>query len=100
MKIEPQTQVCKCCGRELPLSEFRQSRLGLLRTCKECISKHQSRARLDKKIAKMKGEELENAKKARLSDFTPRELMAELKRRGYDGTLTYTEVKSINISKL
>lgn len=96
MKIEPQTQVCKCSGRELPLSEYRQSRLGLLRTCKECISKHQSRARLDKKIAKMKGEELENAKKARLSDFTPRELMAELKRRGYEFTMEFTETHVIN----
>lgn len=42
--------------------------------------------------------QLEEARKARLSEFTPRELMQELASRGYEGTLRYTQVQEIDIS--
>jgi hypothetical protein len=35
-----------------------------------------------------------------LADFSPRELMAELKRRGYEGKLVYTETHTIDLSAL
>ena len=35
-----------------------------------------------------------------LEDFTPRQLMEELKRRGYTGKLQYVEVKNIDLNKL
>lgn len=35
-----------------------------------------------------------------LKDYTPRELMVELARRGYEGVLTYTERKTIDITRL
>ena len=35
-----------------------------------------------------------------LKDYTPRELMLELSRRGYEGVLTYTERKTIDITRL
>jgi hypothetical protein len=35
-----------------------------------------------------------------LEDFTPRQLMEELKRRGYTGRLQYVEVKDIDLDKL
>ena len=35
-----------------------------------------------------------------LADFTPRELMAELKRRGYEGKITYVETHTIDLSTL
>jgi hypothetical protein len=35
-----------------------------------------------------------------LEDFTPRQLMEELKRRGYTGKLQYVEVKNIDLDKL
>lgn len=35
-----------------------------------------------------------------LKDYTPRELMLELKRRGYEGTLSYTERKTIDIGRM
>lgn len=35
-----------------------------------------------------------------LKDYTPRELMLELKRRGYEGVLTFTEHKTIDIARL
>lgn len=100
IKLNPQTQICKCCGKELPLSAYRSGRLGLLKTCKECVRNHQIQSKLDKKIARIQDNEVENAKKARLADFTPRELMAELKRRGYEFTMTYTEVHTIKSDSL
>jgi len=36
----------------------------------------------------------------RLSEFTPRELMLELKRRGYEGELAFVEVHKIDLSCL
>ena len=35
-----------------------------------------------------------------LQEFTSRELILELKRRGYEGKLQYVEVHNIDISKL
>ena len=35
-----------------------------------------------------------------LQEFTPRELILELKRRGYKGELQYVEVHNIDINKL
>lgn len=43
-------------------------------------------------------ENILRAKKMRLSEFTPRELMEELVRRGYKGKLSYTEVHEIDLS--
>lgn len=91
-----QTQKCRSCGRELPLSEYRPSRLGLLKTCNECMCKHQKEAKLSKKLSRLKEDEVEKARVMRLSDFTPRELMCELKRRGYEFKMEYTEVHVIN----
>lgn len=68
-----ETKVCKCCGRELPISEFRTTKIGRLNTCNEYITSHQIQAKADKKMKKMAGDELEKAKRARLSDFTIRE---------------------------
>jgi hypothetical protein len=35
-----------------------------------------------------------------LADFSPRELTEELKRRGYEGKLTYVETHTIDLSAL
>lgn len=43
-------------------------------------------------------ENILRAKKMRLSEFTPRELMEEPVRRGYKGKLSYTEVHEIDLS--
>ena len=95
-EMKEQTQVCKCCGKELPLAMFGVSRLGRLKTCRDCTRKHQVQAKLNKKLSKFQGDEVEKARKMRLADFTPRELMSELKRRGYEFTMKYTETHIIN----
>lgn len=95
-----ETKKCKCCGRELPVSEFGRSPLGVYNTCKECVRKNQMGARADKKKARQMEKDVEEARLLRLSDFSPRELMAELKRRGYKGKITYVETHTIDISAL
>lgn len=88
---ETTTKVCRSCGRELPLSALNlhnKSEDGHCSECKEC-----SRRRSRKAIAK-------NAKSNPLAQFTARELMVELKKRGYEGTLEYVQVHKINILEL
>lgn len=91
-----ETKVCKNCGKELPVTEFnkigkRGGGVNILSTCKTCMSDKQ-RAGKSKRIEEAR----ESAKKMRLADFTPRELMQELKRRGYEFEMTYTEVRRIS----
>lgn len=91
-----ETKTCRCCGRELPITEFRTTTLGRMNTCRECVRNNQIKAKTDKKIAKNAEKDVENARSLRLNDFTPMELMAELKRRGYEFTMKYTEVHVVN----
>lgn len=112
-----ETKVCKKCGRELPLSDFytnSKAKDGLATYCKECsnaISVEYARKRRERKKAEAEeNERVEFEKKYKiytnreLAKFTPRELMLELKARGYTGDLLYQEVKvtehRINLSKL
>ena len=92
-----ETKKCKCCGRELPLSEFHKTGFGVTNTCKECVVKKQKEGRAAKKKERDFEQEIANAKKMRLADFTPRDLMEELARRGIEGKMfipetTYKEV--------
>lgn len=93
-----ETRVCKCCGRELPVDKFANKHLGVAKTCKECNARKIAEAKAAKKNATDLNKELQKARNLKLNDFTPRELMAELARRGYQGTLTYTETHEINIA--
>lgn len=114
---EIKTKVCPKCGRELSVSGFypnRRAKDGLATYCKECanaISTECARKRRERKKAQAKeNERIEFEKKYKiytnreLAKFTPRELMLELKARGYTGDLLYQEVKvtehRINLSKL
>lgn len=94
-----ETKVCSICGKELPLSNFyphKNSKDGYTSMCKCCHKERAQAQRAEKKrlveIAKKGGKQL--------SDYTPRELMEELYRRGYRGTLEFVEVKRIDLSKL
>ncbi|SEA80212.1 hypothetical protein SAMN04487851_11483 [Prevotella sp. tc2-28] len=87
---EEQKKVCPGCGRELPLSAFNKhprSADGHMKECKECTRR---RLHSSKKSAKSNP----------LAQFTARELMKELKTRGYEGILEYTTVQRINISDM
>lgn len=114
---EIRTKVCKCCGEELPVTSFYEKKTsadGYQTYCKSCQSKKMveyARNRREKeKARKVEAERVEFDKKYKvytnreLAKFQPRELMLELKARGYEGELVFREVKitehRINLSKL
>lgn len=79
-----ETKVCKVCGQELPLSEFRKSPFtpNGIATCNKCVSKKIKKTKLFK--------ETTGSTNTELAKFTPRELIEELKSRGYKGKLYVT----------
>ena len=79
-----ETKVCKVCGQELPLSEFRKLPFSTncIATCKKCVSEKIERTKLFK--------ETTGSTNTELAKFTPRELIGELKSRGYKGKLYVT----------
>lgn len=97
---ETQTKKCRCCGEEKPISAFRQTRLGVMHTCSECVRRNQVRGKADKKLAKMESDKAAEARAMRLEAFTPRELLERLRDLGYEGELFYTRVERINLAKL
>jgi hypothetical protein len=108
-----ETKICKKCGRELPLENFSKNaktKDGLQNHCRACASEYSRQIWQRKKAQKKENERIEFEKKHKvytnrdLAMFTPRELMLELKARGYEGELVFREVKvtehRINIGKL
>jgi len=92
--MEQDKKSCICCGQVKTLDHFKLTRWGTrVNVCTECAIQ---KAR-DNKIRKQQEEEMakarEDAKKSErqkmLEQYTPRELMNELARRGYTGELTY-----------
>lgn len=79
-----ETKVCKVCGQELPLSEFRKSLLvpNGIATCKKCVNEKTKKTKLFK--------ETTGSTNTELAKFAPRELIEELKSRGYKGKLYVT----------
>ena len=97
---EKQTQVCKCCGRELPISQFSRNGLGLIKTCVNCVERKKLETRKKHEETDNLRKQLEEARQLRLRDFQPRELMIRLRELGYEGTLTYTQRHEIDITKV
>ena len=90
MEKEIVTKVCKKCGRELPASEFNKctsSPDGLQWICRDCQHEYSRKLYEKKQEAKRFSFDKEESP---LANFKPRELIAELRARGYKGTLTYT----------
>lgn len=77
-----QEKKCSRCGRILPLSEFyKKTRVkdGHQTYCKKCQAEQNKQKSATKTISN-----------SLLAGFTPRQLIEELRARGYKGTLTYT----------
>ena len=94
---EIETKKCGRCGETKPVSEFyvsQNNRDGYDKYCKEC-KKQYNQERYAKKVAEKKAAEACQP----LSKYTPRDLLAELKRRGYKWEKMYClqEVKFENI---
>ena len=73
-----ETKICKCCGKELPLSHFGKRGTGYRNICMDC-------------------EKRESGATDKFKDVTSRELIEELKARGYEGTLKKTVVEEIKL---
>ena len=101
-----ETKVCKCCGKELPIEKFKKGmnhgKPFVMSICEDCLKQRQKEGHAKRREAIKQNQEdaVNNAKCARLQDFTPRELMRELSRRGYEGTITYTETHTINLGTI
>lgn len=87
---------CPKCGLTKQASEFNKSTWqsdGLQSYCRDC-QRIRAKERSNLVVKKDPNNRILNSISSTgdspLSKFTPRELMAELKRRGYDGELTYT----------
>lgn len=84
------TKKCTKCGQELPVTEFFRNKAakdGLQHYCKKCQNEILKTSKKNKKINKLPDKEGCNPE---LAKFKPRELIEELRARGYTGTLTYT----------
>lgn len=112
-----ETKVCRKCGRELPITEFYKNKLykdGYMNMCKKCNNaysneSHKKKREQQRQKSLLGGAEVGDKKhkvytNPILAPFTPRELMLELKARGYVGELLFVEhiVKEhrINLGKL
>ena len=99
------TKVCKCCGEELPVTSFYEKKTsadGYQTYCKSCQSKkvveYNRKRKAKEKARKVEEERVKFEKMYKiytnpeLAKFAPRELMLELKARGYIGELLFVEV--------
>lgn len=87
-----QTKTCTKCGRTMTLSNFYQRGNGKYYSyCKDCAKEMCKKSRLRIDISKPIADAVENP----LRKFTPRELMCELKRRGYTGKLYIQQVADL-----
>lgn len=102
-----ETKKCSRCGCMKSLDSFYKNasmKDGLQTHCKACQSEI-SKERNSKPLIRVKSEALAGVNKLPAPDknnpltaYSPRQLMAELHRRGYEGELTYTS--KINISRM
>ena len=72
------TKVCPVCGKKLPLSAFSKRGTGYRNICKDC-------------------EHREAGSSERFKDVTSRELIEELRVRGYEGTLTKKIIETVKL---
>lgn len=94
MEEKLQTKQCVYCGKVLPVSEFyrnKKNRDGFYSWCKHCMSERRREVARNARLYETRGG---------LESYTPRQLMEELARRGYKGTLTYTETRTVDLQKI
>lgn len=112
MEEKPTTKVCKECGRELPLEQFAKNPHGYTSLCKECMKAKQSKGvKAHRDGLKELKDQMERSSMHRpeyqpegkrtpkpeeiLKDYTDSDLVDELRRRGYAGTLTKTSTLEV-----
>ena len=92
------TKKCSKCGRELPLSRFSKCtslKDGLQRMCKECSASYNKTRKMVKNSEKEGCHLVKVYSNPELAKFQPRELIAELRARGYSGELSIRQVITV-----
>ena len=92
---EIKTKKCAKCKRELPITEFHRNKAtkdGLQNHCKECTKLYDANKKSNKLLPVFTNPEL--------SRFQPRELLAELKARGYEWEKMYAPRQEVLYSKV
>lgn len=88
------TKVCKVCGKELPIDQFRPNpkcKDGHLDTCYECLNnkiKETNKRKEDELVEKIFGKEADVTKELHL--YADEELVQELRERGWEVKCTKT----------
>ena len=72
------TKVCGCCGKELPITMFQKRGTGHRNVCNDCLKR-------------------EKGATDKFKDVTSRELIDELRARGYEGQLTKKVIETIRL---
>lgn len=73
-----QKKICKCCGKELPITMFNKKGTGYRNICISC-------------------ERGDSGASDKFKSYTSRELMEELRARGFKGTLKRMKIEEIKI---
>ena len=107
--------ICDRCGGYFEEQDMTRGRYGIIGICKTCTGKaHSEGAKNRKKKQDSMKQELQELRmeiddlKRQLADknknilahVTPREMLLELRNRGYEGTLEYVSRKTVDLSKL
>lgn len=90
---DTKTKECSACHRVLPAQDFYHSKNtldGLMSRCKECQKK--SARQHYHAITAAAAAATANVQGNPLAAFSPRQLIDELRRRGYTGELKYTNI--------
>ena len=85
-----ETKICGKCGKELSIDNFHKNKStkdGLHNYCKDCMKSYKT-----SKKSNVGGVLTKVYANPDLVKFKPRELIEELRARGYKGTLTYEQV--------
>jgi len=91
------TKYCSKCKRELPVTAFNKNSKDKLQSqCRECHAEPMrqyiiKRGRKEEEAAPMSERLHKVYTNPELAKFKPRELMSELKARGYSGELTFVQ---------
>lgn len=92
-------KICKVCGEELPIGQFRKTRWGRAETCTDCITAKRLESRISNRKAKFGASALYDAEFEGKEPVEVIQLMSRakawLESRGYSITLRgeYREVK-------